>query len=46
MTSVAREAGDGKATLGRRFATREELVNTVFADRMDADAEVLADPNP
>ncbi|MFD5234051.1 TetR/AcrR family transcriptional regulator [Streptomyces qaidamensis] len=50
MASVAREAGVGKATLGRRFATREELVNAVFADRMDAYAdavaEALADPDP
>jgi AcrR family transcriptional regulator len=50
MTAVAREAGVGKATLSRRFATREELVNAVFADRMDAYAdavaEALADPDP
>jgi len=50
MASVAREAGVGKATLGRRFATREELVDAVFADRMDAYAdavaEALADPDP
>jgi AcrR family transcriptional regulator len=50
MASVAREAGVGKATLSRRFATREELINAVFADRMDgyagAVAEALADPDP
>jgi AcrR family transcriptional regulator len=50
MASVAREAGVGKATLGRRFATRDELINAVFADRMDAYAgavaEALADPDP
>jgi AcrR family transcriptional regulator len=50
MTAVAREAGVGKATLSRRFATREELVNAVFADRMDAYAdavaEALGDPDP
>ncbi|MFF4031345.1 TetR/AcrR family transcriptional regulator [Streptomyces sviceus] len=50
MASVAREAGVGKATLSRRFATREELVNAVFADRMDAYAdavaEALADRDP
>ncbi|UUU29123.1 TetR/AcrR family transcriptional regulator [Streptomyces sp. CA-210063] len=50
MTSVAREAGVGKATLSRRFATREELVNAVFADRMDAYADAvtaaLDDPDP
>jgi AcrR family transcriptional regulator len=50
MASVAREAGVGKATLSRRFATRENLINAVFADRMDgyatATAEALADPDP
>ena len=50
MASVAREAGVGKATLSRRFAPREELINAVFADRMDAYAgavaEALADPDP
>ncbi|HEX6355654.1 helix-turn-helix domain-containing protein [Actinophytocola sp.] len=50
MASVAREAGVGKATLSRRFATREELINAVFTDRMDAyaaaTAEALADPDP
>ncbi|MFI0968297.1 TetR/AcrR family transcriptional regulator [Streptomyces sp. NPDC021080] len=50
MASVAREAGVGKATLSRRFATRDELVNAVFADRMDAYTsavtEALADPDP
>ncbi|MFB4285610.1 TetR/AcrR family transcriptional regulator [Nonomuraea sp. MTCD27] len=48
MACVARAAGVGKATLSRRFATREELINAVFADRMDAYAaavaEALADP--
>ncbi|MEK0099540.1 helix-turn-helix domain-containing protein [Streptomyces sp. A475] len=50
MASVAREAGVGKATLSRRFASREELINAVFADRMDAYAAAataaLADPDP
>ncbi|MGW5664432.1 TetR/AcrR family transcriptional regulator [Streptomyces sp. NPDC003758] len=50
MASIAREAGVGKATLSRRFASREELVTAVFADRMDAYAdavsEALADPDP
>ncbi|MFJ4835771.1 TetR/AcrR family transcriptional regulator [Streptomyces sp. NPDC088747] len=50
MASVAREAGVGKATLSRRFASRDELINAVFADRMDAYAdavtEALADPDP
>ncbi|MFI6456988.1 TetR/AcrR family transcriptional regulator [Streptosporangium amethystogenes] len=50
MACIAREAGVGKATLSRRFATREELINAVFADRMDAytaaTAKALADPDP
>jgi AcrR family transcriptional regulator len=50
MASVAREAGVGKATLSRRFATREELITAVFADRMDAYAlaadTALAEPDP
>ncbi|WP_218042008.1 hypothetical protein [Streptomyces abyssomicinicus] len=45
-----RLAGVGKATLSRRFATRDELISAVFADRMDAYAaatrEALADPDP
>ncbi|MFE7720569.1 TetR/AcrR family transcriptional regulator [Nocardia rhizosphaerihabitans] len=50
MAAVAREAGVGKATLSRRFATREGLISAVFADRMDAYAEAtdaaLADSDP
>jgi AcrR family transcriptional regulator len=50
MASVAREAGVGKATLSRRFATRDELINAVFADRMNAYADAvttaLADDEP
>ena len=50
MASVAREAGVGKATLSRRFATRDDLVNAVFTDRMEtyatATTEALADPDP
>ncbi|SEH02616.1 DNA-binding transcriptional regulator, AcrR family [Nonomuraea solani] len=50
MACVARAAGVGKATLSRRFASREDLINAVFADRMDAyaaaTAEALADPDP
>jgi AcrR family transcriptional regulator len=50
MASVAREAGVGKATLSRHFATREDLINAVFADRMDdylaLMAQALADPDP
>ncbi|GGL15371.1 TetR/AcrR family transcriptional regulator [Nocardia jinanensis] len=50
MAAVAREAGVGKATLSRRFSTREELIAAVFADRMDAyvaaTGTALADPDP
>jgi AcrR family transcriptional regulator len=50
MAAVAREADVGKATLSRRFATREDLIAAVFADRMDAYAAAvtaaLADPDP
>jgi AcrR family transcriptional regulator len=50
MAAVAREAGVGKATLSRRFATREDLITAVFTDRMDAYAtavaDALADPDP
>jgi len=50
MASVAREAGVGIATMFRRFPTKEELVDAVFYDRMDAYADVVAaaldDPDP
>ncbi|HWO62466.1 MAG TPA: helix-turn-helix domain-containing protein [Umezawaea sp.] len=50
MASVAREACVGKATLSRRFDTREDLINAVFVDRMGdyagSAAEALADPDP
>ncbi|WP_432197525.1 TetR/AcrR family transcriptional regulator [Streptomyces sp. bgisy027] len=46
MASVARQAGIRKATLARRFASREKLINAVFADRMDADAVTMALGNP
>ncbi|MET7473661.1 helix-turn-helix domain-containing protein [Streptomyces sp. NPDC005648] len=50
MASVAREAGVGIATMFRRFPTKEELVDAVFADRMDAYAQAVAvaldDPDP
>jgi len=50
MACVAREAGVGKATLSRRFPSREDLINAVFADRMDgyvsAVKQALADPDP
>ncbi|MEU1366310.1 helix-turn-helix domain-containing protein [Streptomyces sp. NPDC005803] len=49
MAAVAREAGVGNATLSRRFASREELINAVFSDRMDAYAAsvttALAEPD-
>ena len=43
---VARQAGVGIATLFRRFPTREDLVDAVFADRMDAYADAVARPSP
>ncbi|WP_229875867.1 TetR/AcrR family transcriptional regulator, partial [Streptomyces coeruleorubidus] len=50
MASVAREAGVGIATMFRRFPTKEELVDAVFSDRMDAYADAvtvaLEDPDP
>jgi AcrR family transcriptional regulator len=50
MASLAREAGVGKATLSRHFATREDLINAVFTDRMDRylalTNQALADPDP
>ncbi|MBA4025093.1 MAG: TetR/AcrR family transcriptional regulator [Gordonia sp.] len=50
MAAIAREADVGKATLSRRFATREELISAVFAGRMDAysaaTTRALADPDP
>ncbi|QNP68681.1 TetR/AcrR family transcriptional regulator [Streptomyces roseirectus] len=50
MASVAREAGVGIATMFRRFPTKAELVDAVFADRMAAYADAvtvaLDDPDP
>lgn len=50
MASVARHADVGIATLFRRFPTKDELIEAVFADRMDAYvdavATALADPDP
>jgi AcrR family transcriptional regulator len=50
MASVAREAGVGKATLSRHFATRDDLISAAFADRMDdylaLTAHALADSDP
>lgn len=50
MSAVARTAGVGIATLFRRFPTREDLLDAVFADTMRTYAEAaekaLADPDP
>ncbi|WP_123667228.1 TetR/AcrR family transcriptional regulator [Actinocorallia herbida] len=50
MASVARAAGVGIATLFRRFPTREDLIDAVFADTMHGYVEAvetaLADPDP
>ncbi|MFD7282847.1 TetR/AcrR family transcriptional regulator [Streptomyces sp. NPDC059862] len=50
MASVARQAGVGIATMFRRFPTKEELVDAVFVDRMNAYADTVAvaldDPDP
>jgi len=42
MASVAREAGVGIATVFRRFPRRADLIEAVFADRMDAYAAAIA----
>jgi AcrR family transcriptional regulator len=50
MNEVARRAGVGIATLYRRFSTREDLITSVFAEKMSAYAaaidDALADPDP
>jgi len=50
MASVARAAGVGIATLFRRFPTRDDLINAVFACTMntylDAVTTALGDPDP
>jgi AcrR family transcriptional regulator len=50
MSAVSRAAGVGIATLFRRFPTREDLINAVFAGTMDAYVDAvttaLADPDP
>jgi AcrR family transcriptional regulator len=43
MAAVAREAGVGKATLSRHFTTPQQLIDAVFADRMDAYVQATAD---
>lgn len=50
MSTVARRAGVGVATLYRRFPTRDALVAAAFAEQLDVCAaafdEALADPDP
>ncbi|MER6791223.1 TetR/AcrR family transcriptional regulator [Amycolatopsis mediterranei] len=50
MSAVARAAGVGVATLFRRFPTREDLLDAVFADTMRGYVEAAeiaeADPDP
>ena len=50
LNEVARRAGVGIATLYRRFPTREDLITSVFAEKMNAYAaaidDALADPDP
>ncbi|WP_328609824.1 TetR/AcrR family transcriptional regulator [Amycolatopsis sp. NBC_00345] len=50
MSTIARHAGVGVATLYRRFPTREALVTEVFTDELAACSGVvddaLADPDP
>ncbi len=50
LDEIARRAGLGNATLYRRFASRQELIDAVFAERMAeyarAAEEALAQPDP
>ncbi len=50
LDDIARLAGTGNATLYRRFSTRGDLIETVFAERMgeeiDAVEAALANPDP
>lgn len=50
MAAVAREAGVGKATLSRRFASRDDLIAAVFAEHMagyaQATKDAVNDPDP
>ncbi|MEP7738900.1 TetR/AcrR family transcriptional regulator [Nocardioides sp. 31GB23] len=50
LDDIARLAGTGNATLYRRFATRGDLIEAVFAERMveelDAVEAALANPDP
>jgi len=50
LDEIARRAGTGNATLYRRFPTRGDLIEAVFAERMTEHLEAveagLADPDP
>ncbi len=50
LDEIARQAGTGNATLYRRFPTRGDLIEAVFAERMvyelDAVEAALANPDP
>lgn len=50
LDDVARHAGVGVGTVYRRFANKEELVDALFADMVDAadaiSVEAAADPDP
>jgi len=50
LDEIARRAGLGNATLYRRFASRQELIDAVFTERMAEYAraveEALAEPDP
>lgn len=50
MASIAREAGVGKATVSRHFTDPHQLIDQVFADRMqtyvDLTEAALAEPDP
>jgi AcrR family transcriptional regulator len=43
MNEIARRAGVGIATLGRRFPTREDLITATFAAKMKAYVEAIDD---
>ena len=50
MASIAREAGVGKATVSRHFTDPQQLIDQVFADRMqtyvDLTEQALAETDP
>lgn len=50
MADIARHAGVSNGTLYNRFPTREDLIEAVFTDRLEAMAglgrDALADPDP